>query len=163
MPTLSLTKGKEVLLDEPDYQWARRWKWMAQGNGAGLWYAARRVKGKLLLLHRELLGDPHGRLVDHRNGNTLDCRRKNLRVATKAQNGQNSRKTCKQTTSRYKGVCHVPRINKTNPWIAYIGGAGRPTKRRYLGYFSNEKLAALAYDSAARELFGEFAKLNCPI
>jgi HNH endonuclease len=163
MKSLQITKGKKVLLDEVDFPWANQWKWIAPDNGAGQLYAARRKGKRIILLHRELLGVPSGTLVDHRNGDTLDCRRDNLRPATKAQNGQNSRKTRKPTTSRYKGVCHVPRLNQTNPWMAYIGGVGGPTKRTYLGYFPNESSAARAYDIAARQLFGEFAKLNFPI
>lgn len=35
-------------------------------------------------------------------------------------------------------------------------------KRRYLGSFSTPELAAKAYDDAARELHGQFARVNFP-
>ena len=100
--------------------------------------------------------------VDHRDGNTLDNRRENLRVATAAQNVRNARKKRSATTSRYKGVFFT-RGRKgrslSKPWQAQIRRGG---KNRYLGCFETAEAAALAYDTAARETFGEFACLNFP-
>lgn len=162
MPSLPLTKGKEVLLDESDFQWARQWKWIAQGTGPGRWYAARKKEGRLVLLHREIMGAKPGEEIDHKNCNSLDCRRENLRRANRSQNAQNSRKTREPASSKYKGVCYVPRVNRTNPWLAYIGNAAGSVKRKYLGYHPDEISAAKAYDSEARRLFGEFSRLNFP-
>lgn len=104
--------------------------------------------------HRVLLGvtDPKI-LVDHRNGDGLDCRRGNMRLATYAQNCANSRVRATSMTG-FKGV----RSDSRRPglWRAAIGK--RPTK--YLGWFKTPEDAARAYDKAARERWGEFALCN---
>jgi hypothetical protein len=110
-------------------------------------------------MHRLILGlGPKGPPVDHRNGNGLDNRRENIRIATVAQNRQNSRKTRSNTSSQYKGVYW----NETHQsWRTHIHTA---EQHIYLGCFAKdaEIEAAKAYDLAARELFGDFAHLNYP-
>lgn len=93
-----------------------------------------------------------GFLVDHINGNTLDNRRSNLRFATKSQNSINSTKS--SGVSNYKGVWFRQR---KKPWVAEINKDGI---KYYLGSYSNEVEAALAYNKKAVELFGEFAVEN---
>lgn len=157
---LPLTRGLFAQVDAQDYTWANELCWFAQQTKDGRFYAARRTNNRVSLLHREIMRCRPEEMADHKDGNTLDCRRDNLRLATSAQNARNSRKTSQPCSSIYKGVCFVPKVNALNPWLAYIGGIAGPTKRRYLGYHRNEVLAALAYDAAAKKLFGEFASLN---
>jgi hypothetical protein len=98
--------------------------------------------------------------VRHVNGDALDCRRANLVVRTIKQRTRNMRKPathCGQPcTSRFKGVYWHARMKR---WRAAIHVA---RKKRYLGRFHDEIAAAQAYDEAARELFGEHARLNFP-
>lgn len=89
--------------------------------------------------------------VDHINGNPNDNRIANLRLADRTQNSAN-RLSSGNSTSRYLGVCYVKRTGK---WQASIG-----TPRTYLGQYLTEKEAAVAYNEAAKCLYGEFAKLN---
>jgi hypothetical protein len=91
--------------------------------------------------------------IDHKNGNSLDNRRKNLRAATSIQNGQNA-KRYSSNTSGYTGVAWSKRSNK---WIAYISDNG---KRVHLGYFTDKHDAAMAYNKAAKQYHGEFATFN---
>ncbi len=93
---------------------------------------------------------PEGYEVDHINHDGLDNRRCNLRLATRANNCHNQRSF--KGSSKYKGVWRVG-----EKWAACIRVDGR-SKR--LGTFVSEKEAALAYNQAAREHYGEFAKLN---
>jgi hypothetical protein len=93
--------------------------------------------------------------VDHINGDKLDNRRANLRVATKTQQRQNQRVT-RRNTSGFKGVS---RISSTGRWRARIKVSGRQMP---CGVYATAESAALAYDAAAREYFGEFARLNFP-
>jgi hypothetical protein len=90
--------------------------------------------------------------VDHINGDGLDNRKSNLRLATRAQNGCNLRPQ-QGKSSRFKGVAwHV-----CGKWRAHIS----PNRTQIaLGLFDDEIDAALAYDMAALAQFGEFARPN---
>lgn len=92
------------------------------------------------------------RETDHRNGNGLDNRRKNLRPCTHAQNCRNAKP--RSVSSKYKGV-GWSRVH--NKWRARIRVDGI---LKSLGVFTEEAQAARAYDRAAAEYFGEFARLN---
>lgn len=160
---IPLTRGMTALVDPSDFLWAGKLNWCAQSTGGGRFYAARRVAGRISLLHREIMQAGSGQTVDHINSNKLDNRRANLRFVNSSQNASNSQKTRHPCSSRFKGVCFVPQLNKTNPWLAYIGSATGTNKRKYLGYFSEETAAARAYDGAAVEMFGQHAGLNFPV
>lgn len=102
-------------------------------------------------MHVLLVKPPRGMLVDHWDGNGLNNCRKNLRVCTKQQNNMNTKKRSNRS-SKYKGV-HF----RAGRWLAQIQVAG---KKKHLGTFEEEADAALAYNFAATELFGPFARLN---
>ena len=103
-------------------------------------------------LHREVLAPPPGLLVDHVNGDRLDNRRINLRLATHSENAANSKDRPRR--SGYRGVYpHKP----TGRWIAQISIAGRV---RHLGIYDDPVAAAQAYDQAARRQWGPFARTN---
>lgn len=105
-----------------------------------------------VLMHRQILSMPIGdqRLADHANRNTLDNRRSNLRVCSKAQNNCNTKS--RAGSSVFRGVQRVGR-----KWRASIGWNGN---KIYLGHFDSEKRAAKSYNEAAKRLHGEFAHLN---
>jgi len=151
---IKLTKGKYVIVDVEDYPKLAGYDWQLYESESKNFYAVRLDRDKLVKMHREIMNDPAGLFVDHKNGDGLDNRKKNLRIATRAQNQFNRRKTSAKTTSKYKGV-HLYR--KRNKYRAIIGCRG---KRIFLGYFDNEIDAAKAYDEAAKKYHGEFAKLN---
>ena len=94
-------------------------------------------------------------LTDHKDHNGLNNQRANLREVTHSQNHQNQPSGA-TGASRYKGVCWHKQMGK---WRAYIV---LNYKQRSLGLYTNETEAALAYDRAAREMFGEYACLNFP-
>lgn len=105
-------------------------------------------------MHRLILGVTNPKIkIDHRDGNGLNNQRHNLREATQAQNLANSRP--RSGSSRFKGVT----FRSPDKWIAQISKDGKHT---YLGIFRDEFDAATAYNFAAIEMFGEFARLNRP-
>jgi hypothetical protein len=96
----------------------------------------------------------HLRVVDHIDGDRQNNHVSNLRWCTQGQNQANRKKTSFVTSSRFKGV-YLQR--SSGKWIAAIG---RERRRFHIGVFSTEQEAADAYDSAAREQWGEFARTN---
>ncbi len=149
---IPLTQGRAALVSDEDFDRVCQYRWCAVLNGKH-WYAkhASRTSGKYVnvYLHKFILGLPASQLVDHVNGDGLDCRRENLRPATPADNCRNSRMPSTNTTG-FKGVCFFK-----GRYVAKAGG-------RYLGRYRSAEEAARVYDAKARELFGDFALLNFP-
>jgi hypothetical protein len=148
----------ETLVDDADYAWAMQWKWYAFLSGKRI-YAARRQRGaevadggksKLLFLHREMVHTPAGMDTDHRDNNSLNNQRDNLRTATRSQNNCNSR-TPRNNKSGRKGVCWNPRSGK---WRAHIVINKR---QRHLGLFKTIEEATNARQEAEKVYHGEFA------
>jgi hypothetical protein len=134
--TVLLNTGLEVLIDPQDI-WVLAYKWNVRLKN-GVPYPSNNELG---YLHRAILGvtDPKV-LVDHKDGNTLDCRRANLREASRTVNRRNSPK--------HRGYHFHGPIGK---WNAYISVNG---KRRSLGYFATEDEARDARLAAEREAWG---------
>lgn len=159
MKEIPLTKGYVAVVDDEDYEHLARYRWgVALPEGRP--YAVRHQRHgagrrEVVYMHRVIAGARPGRDVDHRNHDTLDNRRTNLRECEHRQNTYNARAQ-RGARSPYKGVSLEAR---TGAWVAYITVGGR---RRFLGSFGDEQSAAVAYDDAARESFGEFAYLNFP-
>jgi hypothetical protein len=128
--------------------------------GDGKWYArsGKKIDGKQILMHRLLLSAKPHEQVDHHDSNGLNNRRSNnIRIATSSQNAQNKGRQS-NSQSKYKGVRYdMAYDRKYGAWRATIC---IDRKQNFLGYFSTEKAAAHAYNLAAQEHFGVFAKLN---
>jgi hypothetical protein len=158
MKELRLATGEVVLLDDEDYERVCGSKWWLLTTEAGGRYAyrpARRADGghTTVLMHRIITGAAPRQQVDHWDNNGLNNQRENLRVCTRSQNNANKKKA-KGQSSIYKGVSW----NKTKKcWQAFVKKDG---KSMFLGYFDLEQEAAMAYDTRAVELFGEFARPN---
>ena len=155
MKTIELTQGKVALVDDEDYEHLNQWKWYAHSSG-NTFYAIRNItvgKGKqaTLYMHRVIMNTPDGMETDHINGDGLDNRKSNLRVCTVSQNCANRRA---RGTSKYLGVSWH---SGNRYWQVRIRKDGF---EHYLGNFVSEEDAARAYDAKAKELHGEFAKLN---
>jgi hypothetical protein len=167
LKTLPLSGSFVAIVDDEDFDRLNKWKWTLMKAQGGLYYAVRQetvdyLTVRMISLHREIMGNPKGYEVEHANNNGLDCRRSNLRLATRSQNMANRRKPKrnrqrKVPSSRYKGVTWDKRLKE---WRAQIGFQ----KRVYhLGNFGDDELlASVVYDFAAIVFFGEFAKPNHP-
>lgn len=154
-----LDEGKWTILDTQDYYRYACFKWCIGGDKDNLYAVRGQLNGpvdmKMVRLHRLIMAAPKGLLVDHHNGDSLDNRRANLRLATNSQNQFNRRKR-ENTTSRFKGV-YFHKVHRK--WAAQITIRG---KRIFLGYFHSEIKAARTYDKTARKYHKEFARLNFP-
>jgi hypothetical protein len=149
-----------TIVEPPDYYRLCNFKWTLNGNGIKF-YAVRYVrvgpgKTKTIRLHREIMNPPAGLLVDHKNLDSLDNRRTNLRLATHSQNQCNKSKTKSKTSSRFVGLS---RDKTRGEWDVRLKHHG---KRIWIGRFTDEIEAAKAYDRAAIKYHGEFARLNFP-
>jgi hypothetical protein len=162
---LRLSNGFYTLIDSEDFDRLTAWNWFAMNCGGtkrtlGKRYAVRKVwmngTSKAVFLHREVLNCPEGLLGDHRHGNTLDNRKRKLRICSHLQNMQNS---CadRRRGNPYRGVYWREHARK---WFSSIwNGEGR---RLAIGYFDSAEEAAAAWDAEAFRLRGEFAVLNFP-
>ena len=159
MKEIPLTQDQVTQVDDDQYDELVQWKWCAQRD-RHTWYAVTKVPDpskksgrRQFKMHRLILDAPAGVEVDHRDGNGLNNQLTNLRLATDSENGRNRRLPI-NSTSGFKGVSWD---RNTRKWRAVIRVDG---KKHHLGLFTDPIDAALAYDTAARELHGEFAHPN---
>lgn len=151
---IALPHNRFALVDEADFETLSSYVWSVSGKvakGRKL-YVHRSDGGSWVKMHTQIMGPSDGALVDHRNGDTFDNRRQNLRWATATQNAQNT--VAKGGKSQFKGVCA-----DRGRWAAKIVVGGQTV---HLGTFDTQASAGVAYDNAARERHGEFARLNFP-
>lgn len=155
---IPLTQGFVALVDDEDYERVMQFKWYAHRDNGNVYARSdirRNGKKVSLRLHRFILDAPPDVLVDHADGNGLDCTRRNIRFATVSQN--NANKNTPGSSSGYRGVV-LDRRRGT--WTARISVNGHEFNR--FG-FGNPRDAARAYDVMAIEHFGQFARPNFPI
>lgn len=156
MKEIKLSKGKVALVDDEDYEYLNQYRWYAEKViccKVPKYYARREIRltdgtKTKIMMHNVILGFKG---VDHKDGNSLNNQKENLRSATNSQNNTN-RIVKKITQTGFRG-CEK---NKKG-FLAKISFEG---KRHYLGYFKNLIDAARAYNEKASELHGEFAVLN---
>jgi hypothetical protein len=79
-----------ALIDDQDAHLAKK-PWYLLRGGYAVRTEIKDGKKRMLYLHREVMGmHPGGRtVVDHKDRNRLDCRRRNLRVVRQATNSSN--------------------------------------------------------------------------
>jgi hypothetical protein len=162
MKVIPLTRGKEALVDDCDYEYLTQWSWCfvkAEHHQSGYAQRKQKIQGKPTTIHmHRLVAERSGlevnqRRIDHIDGNGLNNQRANLRVATDSQNKANRGKQ-QNNTSGFKGVTWDREHRK---WRAQI----RVLRRQYcISRHDDPRDAARAYNEAALKHFGEFACLN---
>lgn len=176
MKLIPLTRGLFAKVDDEDYEYLSQFNWHANLNNGGF-YAVRTIRlesGKRtrLAMHRHLLNlTDKNYQVDHKDRDTLNNQKYNLRKCTVRENNKN-RNSSKGSTSKYLGV-HLKECKKTymtkrgmvtNIKMRYVTKIQTTEKELYLGSFEHsiegEIEAAKAYDKAAKIHHGEFANLN---
>ncbi len=163
MKTIPLNKGYMALVDDDDYERVSAFKWTAivikdksrsrvYGMRSTKWNPETRRNGQYIYLHRFIMEAPSGIMVDHKDSDGLNCQRYNMRLATNSQNNANGRRPAGR--AGYRGVTFS--YGKPVAQIRFQG------KHINLGVFLSPEDAARAYDVAALQRFGEFARLNFP-
>jgi hypothetical protein len=148
---IPLTQGFVAVIDEADWPLVKEHKWSVAVRPEAhsvRHYAQTFIGRTIVLMHRLLLDAQPGVNVDHEDGDGLNNRRTNIRLATTSQNGANNCR--KRAHSGYRGV----HPNKQR-WMARVG-------RTHIGTFDTPVEAALARDEAMRERFGGFGRYNFP-
>lgn len=149
---IPLGRGLFALIDAEDYPKVKDYSWHIACQKKP--YPARSIKkngsNALEFMHRVILNPPDGMFVDHIDGDRLDNRKCNLRICTDTQNRWNKKMNVGSST--FKGV-----HKNGGRWRATISANGI---KYQLGSFGTEIEAAIAYNMKAKELHGEFAKLN---
>ncbi|MBU1261119.1 MAG: HNH endonuclease [Planctomycetes bacterium] len=146
---IPLNNGRFAIVDSADYENLMKYKWHMRSSSE---YAVRIEKRKRIYMHNEIMRPSAGLMVDHKDHDSLNNTRWNLRIATKAQNSYNQKKRVGRT-SKHKGVY----LDRRGYWRAKIRCDGKVI---YLGCHKKEEDAAKAYDKAARKYHGDFAVLN---
>ena len=159
MKKVPLSRGEFALVDDGDFALVSRYCWQCHIDPhTGTKYAVAAIPNPFLgnrrssvLMHRLILAHASEN-TDHKDGNGLNNQRNNIRPASRTENQRNRK--LQRHSAPYKGV-HL--FKASGNWTASI----RLNKRKiHLGYFKSPKAAAEAYDVAAEQHFGEFAKTN---
>lgn len=153
IPLLPYSKFQYTKVDDQDFDDLSKFRWHIQRG-----YVRRDLRVRDFgptQMHRYILGTPEDMLTDHKNGDTLDNQRSNLRVVTTLQNSWNTGLNSNNKT----GAKGVRWHKKDEKYYAEIMNAGR---KIHLGSFDDPMQAALAYDAAAISLRGEYACVNFP-
>ncbi len=156
MKVINIKKKDEIkfaYVDDIDFDKVKDLNWQFGSGGYAVVTIQKNRIRKHIWMHRLIMNDPKGYIVDHINGNGFDNRRSNLRLSTQRQNICNQR-LHKNNTTGMKGVTWFKRIKK---WHAKITVN---YKSIHLGYFDDIKKAAIAYNLAALKYQGVFSKLN---
>lgn len=154
MKTIPLNDGSEAIVDDFTHKFLSYFTWR-NVNG----YAVRsRIDGadppdakQTISMHRDLMNNPPEE-IDHINGNTLDNRYENLRLATRSQNAQNRRR--KKNKDLPKGVTLDRATGK------YCAKITCDKKTQVIGYYATAEEAHLMYKMKAMELHGEFYRFD---
>jgi HNH endonuclease/AP2 domain len=151
---------RSILRYDPDTGF---WTWIAKPNDKSPYLPGMRAghRGQICInwikyktTHLAFLymtGEWPPNMVDHENLEPFDDRWKNLRLANRSQNTNNSGPRS-NNKSGYKGVYFE---NKSKKYYAKITVDG---VTRYLGPFGKKEDAAIAYVNAAIKYHGEFAR-----
>jgi hypothetical protein len=154
MKTILLTRGFEAIVDDADFDWLIQWNWHAKFSPQRRrWVAARSDwdgrRTVTVLMHRQILGLKRGEQTDHKNGDTLDNRRSNLRLCDGSENCVNR---AHRSGREFRGV--FPRYKRFRAVFRFRGKTYRTRT------YATAKEAAFAYNKLALKYCPKFAVLN---
>lgn len=140
------------------YRWCIQWCHDHNTNATGKFYVTtcgdENGRTKNMLMHRLIKNHPKGMTVDHKNGDTCDNRKENLRICTNSQNRMNTLVQCNNNTSGVKGVYW----DKSRD--LYMVGVNVNHKQKTVGYYKTIEEATQARKEAVEFYYGEFAGMR---
>lgn len=160
MKEIKAGSGRAAFVDDSDFDLVNSHNWQSHSHRRTFVVHRKRKMTdpqdlpKKIYLHRFILNAKKGQIIDHKDGNSLNNQKSNLRFCTNAENARNSRSRI-GATSRFLGVSKH-RTNRAK-WVAQYQEYG---KSYHIGIYESEVEAALAYNVAASFAFREFARLN---
>ncbi len=143
-----------VLIDDEDFECLKDRKFKVK-KCRNNYYCCLYENKKWIYVHRYIMSkhiDINTKLIDHKDRNSLNNQKDNLRSSNHTENGANCNKYHKNPTSVYKGVSKI-----ISGWCCRLKFRG---KTICVGVFETERDAAIAYDIEAKKHFGEFAMKN---
>ena len=144
-------RGYKVTVDDEDADRVRAHSWWVSSSpdidGRILCFSTQ-IGKKIIKLHRFIMGDPPGMVVDHFDGNRLNNQKSNLRICTIQQNNMNAKKTTRNT-SGYRGVSFSKGNKKLRATISLDENC------LHLGYSDRPDVASAAYEEAAEIFYGD--------
>lgn len=149
-----------AIIDDEDFEKVSQYTWYLNTNSKNIvkryaYCFPNGLNQGILMMHRLVTGlsESDKRIPDHKNHNTLDNRKQNLKIVTRSGNSMNMKfrtKLCSKNKSGYRGVCQVK-----GRWYASL-------QRRFLGSYDTAEEAARVYDVNAKKAYGQNAILNFP-
>lgn len=160
MKRIKLTQGKFAIVDNEDYELVKQWKWCAVLYRNSFYAVSNRHRWEnktpiCIKMARIIMGAKKGQVVDHINHNTLDNRRKNLRICSPIQNSYN-RRIGKNNTTGYKGVSKCTSLCRYYGKDVFQAQIRVNGKLITLGYGTNKGKLAQLYQDASIKYFGHF-------
>jgi len=150
----SPTHGQfKVLIDLDDIDKCNSYTWSMLKSVSGknkeymAYYATNYEIG---LLHRFIMEASKDIIIDHKDGNTLDDRKFNLRECTSSENSMNQKKRKSES-----GITGVLWNKKTKSWMAYMK---IHNKFKNLGYYHDKDEAIKSRKEAETKYFGEYMR-----
>ena len=143
------SKDKKIFIDIEDVEKIDKYTWNINSTG----YARTEIGGRKnkisIMMHRLIMNAKDGEVVDHINHNTVDNRKKNLRICSQKDNVRYAR----VRTDNISGVTGVGYTKREGKWRARIHVNGSDIG---LGYYNNFEDAVTARLDGERKYFGEF-------
>lgn len=149
----------EIIIDTEDVNKIKQYHWGIFKAGSNvcdyhLFYVSTNTKEtSCLFLHRFITNCPKGMVVDHIDGNTMNTKKENLRICTRAENCR-SRKIQSRNKSGHTGVQFVTCIH-TPKWLANIRVNWVLI---HLGYTDTYEEAVKLREAAELKYFGEYIR-----
>ena len=141
------------MVDDEDYERCNQYNW-SLGGSSNKDFAPQTTTNYRVTKISNMVMQNFTNMFDHKNQDSFDNKKENLRITTYSQNNANRKKYKGNYSSKYKGVSYKKDSDIYTTCIMVN------KKAIHLGSYLFEVDAAKAYNRAARKYFGEFASLN---